>query len=83
MSDFRPDLDMRTCSVCDKLVAFSLRGYMQSIRACGAHLEEWRRSDERQAAAAIAWSRLEAMGRAPYEAWAAGKRARMQAREET
>ena len=82
MSGYRPDLDMRTCSVCGEPVAERLKGYIGSLRGCDVHLDEWRESPERAGAMAQSAARGTPIGHAPFEAWAAKKRAMMQAKEE-
>lgn len=70
MSDFRPDLDTRTCSACDEPAAERLRGYMQSLRVCERHLAEWRASDARRTAMLTAISSGRLLGHEPFDAWA-------------
>ena len=74
MSEFRPDLDTRTCSACAEPVAAQLRGYMGSLRACDRHLAEWHESRERAEAVAQNAARGTPIGHALFEAWAAKRR---------
>lgn len=83
MSEFRPDLDVRTCSVCGDPVAEHLKGFMDSLRACGFHLDEWKASDARRNATLAAIRSNRPIGHEAFEKWAADRRARMQAMEET
>lgn len=82
MSDFRPDLDARTCSVCGEPVAEHLRGFMGSLRGCALHLEAWAHLPERNDAALEAIRTGRFMGHGPFEAWATKRRNTMQAMEE-
>ncbi|WFG54173.1 hypothetical protein Mx9_p66 [Myxococcus phage Mx9] len=39
-------VDTRTCLACGEPVAPELRGYLDSLRGCRRHLDEWERSTE-------------------------------------
>lgn len=62
--------DERTCAVCGQPVAPILRGYLDSVPTCEAHLEAWRTSQERSDAVLEAMQGRNTM-RAAFDAWAA------------
>jgi hypothetical protein len=70
---FDPAADRRTCAACGEPVAPVLRGFMESLLACAAHLDAWSVSPERQAAAMPAARRPGAYRRA-FNAWASAQR---------
>jgi hypothetical protein len=80
---FRPDLDERTCPVCDDRVSAAVRGYLTSLRGCERHLAEWHESPEHLEVVTQSAARGTPIGHGPFEAWAAKRRATMpRAREE-